>query len=194
MANIFIVGLAHGVQTTSGACSSSQKEQYADFITRIIEQYRIDFVAEEWEPSNATRTIAQELVKPPSRWQPIDLSTEDKRRLGVPRSVPSSPQPPALDDGDSRTQIVDGGFQTYVASDFVSVEWRTPQDDARDQHMFDRVIEQSGNQKNILVLCGFNHLTQLAKKFREAKHSVKECDSLIEVLYGTANVRVRFPL
>jgi hypothetical protein len=194
MANIFIVGLAHGVQTTSGGCSSSQKEQYRKFITDVIGQYHIDFVAEEWEPSNATRTIAQELVEPPSRWQPIDLSTEEKKRLGVPQFVPSSPQPPASDDGDSRTQIVDGGFQTHIASDFVSVEWRTPQDAARDQHMFDRVIEQSGNHRNILVLCGFNHLTQLAKKFRAAGTSVKESDSLIEVLYGTENVRVRFPL
>jgi hypothetical protein len=193
MANILVVGLAHGVQTTSGGCSSSQKEEYTNFITQIIGQHGIDLVAEEWEPSNPNKTIAQELVKPPVSWEPIDLPADEKNALGVPNRASISYGEPAQADGDS-TQIIDGGFQTHISSDFVRVEWRAQQDDARDQHMIDRVIEHCDTHKNILVLCGFNHLTQLAKKFREAGHSVKECDSLIEVLYGKKNIRVKYPL
>jgi hypothetical protein len=81
---VFILGLAHGIQTVNGGCSALQRSDYRKFLQRLIAERPFEFIGEEQLPGQAT--IASDLAKALSiPWEPIDMSESEKEKLGFPR-------------------------------------------------------------------------------------------------------------
>jgi hypothetical protein len=170
---IFILGLAHGVQSASGACSDAQKGRFRKLLTQLIAERSIDFIGEEQSPGHPT--IASDLANSLGiRWEPIDMSESEKASLGSPKTWSRIPR--YLGD-KARTCLTEEGYQRDLRNGWVEIEPRHESDKERDAFMFDRVICCAGSAKSVLVLCGYNHLMQLKRKFLEAGHDVN-CDAL----------------
>ncbi|MGA3055926.1 MAG: hypothetical protein ABSD63_17100 [Candidatus Korobacteraceae bacterium] len=165
---IFILGLAHGVQTADGGCSAAQKSGYREFLSQLIRERSAEFIGEEVSPGRAT--IAGELAMSLGiPWEPIDMSESEKEKLGVPKKWGTEP---TCLGADACTQLTEEGYQRNLGNGWVDIERRHPTDKVRDDFMFDRVICGVGSVNSVLVLCGYNHLIQLKRKFREAGHDV----------------------
>jgi hypothetical protein len=165
---VFILGLAHGVQTADGGCSAAQKSKYREFLSQLIRERSVEFIGEEQSPGRAT--IAGEIAKSLGiPWQPIDMSESEKKKLGVPKKSGNEPR---YLGADAYTQLTEEGYQANLGDGWVDIERRHPTDNVRDDFMFDRVICGVGSVNSVLVLCGYNHLIQLKRKFREAGHDV----------------------
>jgi hypothetical protein len=165
---VFLLGLAHGIQTTGGNCSATQKAEYRMFLSEVIAQRCVTLVAEEESPGNTT--IASDLAQSLGiRWEPIDMNGSDKEKLGVPKK--GGTEPKYLAD-QACTELTEEGFQRDLGNGWVEIERRDPADEARDEFMFHRVISAACNSKSILVLCGYNHLKQMEQKFCETGHDV----------------------
>ena len=166
--NVFILGLAHGIQTPDGACSVTQKFSFREFLSHAITQRSVELVCEE--VSRGHITIAGELAQSLGiRWEPIDLNASEKEKLGVPTKWGTEPK--YLGD-EACTQLTEEGYQRNLGNGWVEIERRHATDEIRDEFMFDRVICSGVNAKSVLVLCGYNHLIQLTQKFLEAGHDV----------------------
>lgn len=169
----FILGLAHGVQTTAGTCSEGQKLEYRKLLSRLVAERSVEFIGEEQSPGHPT--IAGELANSLGiRWKPIDMSESEKENRGVAKKWSRVPR---YLGAEARTCLTEEGYQRDLGNGWVEIEPRHESDKMRDEFMFNRVICDAGNAKSVLVLCGYNHLMQLKQKFLEAAHGV-DCDAL----------------
>jgi hypothetical protein len=151
---IFILGLAHGVQTAGGAGSTAQKSEYRKFLNQLITERSVEFIGEEVSPGSVT--IASELANSLGiPWEPIDMSDPEKQELGVPTKWGTMPRHMGP---EACTQLTEEGYQRNLRNGWVEIEARHLTDDARDEFMFDHVISSACNAKSVLLLCGYNHV------------------------------------
>jgi hypothetical protein len=165
---ILILGVAHGVQTASGACSDDQKAKYRELVGQHAAGRSIGFIAEEIAPCHFT--IAGDLaISLGIPWEPIDMSKEEKRRAGVPERGGTTP---LFLGKHACTRLTDQGYQRDLGNGWVEVEYRDESDKERDEFMFAKVLLLAGEAQSALVICGYNHVLQLSRKFAEAGHDV----------------------
>jgi hypothetical protein len=170
---VVILGLAHGVQAKDGACSAVQKLEYRKLLSQLVGDRAVEFIGEEQPPGHST--IARELANSLGiRWEPIDMSESEKESRGVPKTWFRIPR--YLGD-KARTCLTEEGYQRDLRNGWVEIEPRHESDKMRDEFMFNRVICCAGSAKSVLVLCGYNHLMELKRKFLETGHDV-DCDAL----------------
>ncbi len=88
---VSILGLAHGIQTTDGACSQAQKLEYTKLLSQLIAERSVEYIGEEQSPDHPT--IASDLARSLGiRWEPIDMDQSEKRKRGVPKKWSRVPQ------------------------------------------------------------------------------------------------------
>lgn len=169
-----VLGCKHGIQPPEGfsvlglpmacqRCSSSvtgipqgtstcehiqrQRSHFRDLIAEIIKERKIRFVGEEWGLPH--KTIACELIGS-DKWRNINTTPSDLKRMGIPSDY--------LDKENGK----------YKYSDAQRAAWHKQ----REEHMLRRIIQEQGNAKSVLVICGFAHMNPLARLLQQDSPSV----------------------
>lgn len=166
---IVVLGVAHGIQQQSGSGSEPKRQEYVRLLQRLIGTHVIDLICEEISPGQ--HTLASETKPSHVRWAPIVMSDEEKQQVGVPKRACVEPR--YLGD-DAKTELLPDDYQQDLVHGWVQIERRDPTDADRDAYMFERTLQQAGDAKSILVICGFNHLDQLAQKFKDHQDRVEK--------------------
>ena len=163
---ILILGINHQIQTsTIGSHSTDgslerfergQKEQWDLLLQRTIDERAADFIGEE--ARHGWESIAKAVCEAKAcRYTNIEIPPDERAAKNVP-------------------------------TDYESDASKTPEQklefhQQREEYMFQKTIEKAGEAKSLIVVCGRYHTPQLAKKFRDAGHTVEEGDILNEPWY-----------
>jgi hypothetical protein len=124
-----------------------QRRQLEMLLTRIVVDHGIDFIGEETYPDR--ETIARLVAgRHNFRWSPIEMSLETRKQLGIAKDQKSRPLPPN---------------ETRVSSDAI-----------REDYMVKTALEQSGNARRVLIICGRIHADALVQRFQKAGHAVSK--------------------
>jgi len=79
---------------------------------------------------------------------------------------------PVQQAGKVETHYEPGGFYLDLKNGSHLFCPRVPSDAIREQYMFERAVEGSGEASSILVLCGNFHVQELARRFSARQDSV----------------------
>jgi hypothetical protein len=156
---ILILGINHQIQwvriwsgNTTGALGRferSQKDQFRGMLRKRIAERQAQFVCEETkhgEPSIAEEVCASEGC----RYVNIEMHPDERRERKITGNYENDP-------------------------DLGEKEWAYF-NEQRENHMFREILARAGDAESIIVICGRNHVSALATRFRECGHEIEEGD------------------
>jgi hypothetical protein len=139
---IYVVGCNHGIQVEPGdlwaaSDSSEQQEQrnhFAGLLEDIIKEKKIEFIGEEAGRVGETSAgrLANKYKIPATN---INTTNADKEKMGIPK-----------------------GYPTGLYRNEQKEQWHRK----REQFMLQRIRKHRGEAKNLLIICGFEHLDRLS--------------------------------
>lgn len=158
---ICVVGCNHGIQSrhqdADGPFSvlfedppeaKCQKSHFARLIDEIIKGRSIQFIGEEWGLQETS--IAREVAADAVRWVNINTTLNELTTMGIPTDYTTK-----------------GKYTAHQAA-----QWNRE----REQVMFRKVQDSRGDARELLVVCGFEHLQPLANLFRTIENCVATID------------------
>jgi hypothetical protein len=154
---VLVVGLNHQIQrleVLSGGADietleRQQKEDFATYLARVIEERNVGFVGEEAQhgvPLIAER-VATRLNR---RHVNVEIPPDVRNERGIPNDYTRENRP-------------------YTA--YERANWHRE----REKYMFDEAVHTAASD-SIIVLCGREHVEPLGVRFREAGHEVETYD------------------
>jgi hypothetical protein len=153
--NIHILGIDHDIQTFDGRRSDDEKFKFQELLETLVTDRRIQFIGDE--TFRERKAIAEAVAA--SRhisWEPIEMSTKAREELGIAREQADERHEPIFDGG-----LVIGSKIKRVLSDGI-----------REEYMVWRTLTLARESSNILVLCGFQHVDELGRRFGLLGHQI----------------------
>jgi len=152
---IYVVGCNHGIQAEKIGDTqentqerTEQRTSYAELIEATLREGEIQFVGEEWG-TNGT-TIAHAVAnKHGIPWANINTSPADLKQMRIHPFYTKLRCPPGR---------------------------KAKGHDQRERFMLHKIQESRGQAKNLLVICGFDHMLPLSDLLREENAEVKFID------------------
>jgi hypothetical protein len=164
--DIHILGLNHQIQSTRIGSSSTggelerfergQKEQFDILLQKKIDEFAVEFVGEE--ARHGWDSIAHAVcVAKDCRYANIEIPPDERAARRIPTDYES-----------------DADFSEADKMRF---------HEQREDFMYQEAINEAGNAKCILVICGRFHTSRIGRKFSDAGHTVYEEDIQREEWY-----------
>jgi len=163
---ILIIGLNHQIQptrigssSTSGALEAfeqAQKEKFGALLSAKIAEHDVKFVGEE--AKHGQETVTQRCCDlERCRYANIEMTPEERLARKI---------PPDYEEDESMPRSEKSRFHLE-----------------REEYMFHATMKEAQVADSIIVVCGSFHTQPLARRFREAGHTVEEADIRAESWY-----------
>ncbi len=140
-------GFWQGVEQTPRA--RRQREGFRDTFQCIVRTDGCDFIGEESKDGQSTPALCL-AKKLGLRYQNIDMTPAERDAAGIPEGYSESPQ-----HGEAQKQ----GWHRI-----------------REQHMIEEVEAARGDCKNLLIVCGVQHMLPLYERFRQGSEETRVID------------------
>lgn len=146
---IYVVGCEHPIQSSDpypllegSPAVKEQRDYFRQLVGRILIDGKVELVAEEW--GCPSETSAELLAgKHMVRYININTSLEDLDALGIPHD--------------------------YIDPIKYTAEQRLEWLRRRERFMLERIRDARGPAEVLLIICGFDHLDQLAKQLGDGE-------------------------
>jgi hypothetical protein len=170
--HVLILGVDHEIQRRHAWRSDAMKNAYRELLISLIKRHGVQFIGEEALPEWETvgRRLAEEL-KLPYEWKSIDMPEKARREAGIHEEQSSRKEVPC--NGTIQTHFDENGSLYLDLRDGCHKLYpRLPSDTVKEDYFFQQTIDNSGKAKSTLLLCGNLHVEELARRFRNAGHTV----------------------
>jgi hypothetical protein len=138
------------------------KERFEALLRNTIAKYQSNFIGEE--ATHNQETIASSMGIP---WENIDMSIPLRESCVIAEEQRSRPWYPKYVGPDAKPRFTGEGYEKLAGGGWVTVQTRVASDAVREIYMFDRVVQESGGARSLMIICGIAHSQALAKLFRE---------------------------
>jgi hypothetical protein len=161
------------IQTADdSSADKALKTEFEALLKRRIAERGVQFIGEE--AKFGVQTIAQ-ILGP--RRENIDMPVAEREARGIAEEQRGRSYVPTYLGQGASTKLTEEGYQKDVGNGWVLTTHRVPSDEIREQHMFDRVMQEVEKAESVLVICGILHSRQLAERFRYEANNVVEIES-----------------